>query len=103
MLELRTLPSHQLLNPQRWPLLHAMVFAALRYLSPEDSPPDAHFVDTEVSLSRDAVISLLRIESSLENMQALAIVVFVEVGNVPPGRGSNPDSNLVPSLIVRPQ
>ncbi|KAK5048259.1 hypothetical protein LTR84_005929 [Exophiala bonariae] len=63
-------------------VLHAMVFAALRFVKTEDGQSlDATYVRAETTKSRNIVRLGAMEELSVENLQALAILAFTEIGN----------------------
>ncbi|KEF53796.1 uncharacterized protein A1O9_10197 [Exophiala aquamarina CBS 119918] len=58
-----------------------MVFAALRFVTQDDKPLDAAYVKDETAKSRTVVILNAMERQSVENLQALTILAFTEIGN----------------------
>lgn len=75
-------------NRQRPPLilLHAMVFGALRLLDTKEAALQSRCVQYEVERSRRFVILEATDNLSVENLQALVITAFTDVGQTHPSQ-----------------
>jgi hypothetical protein len=74
--------SDELTSPRNWNLLHAIVYAALRYVDLQGAALGPSYVEAEIRISRDTVVMNSSRELSVESVRALAIVVFVEVSKL---------------------
>jgi hypothetical protein len=62
-------------------VLHAMIVAALRFVKQADKPLPAEFVEEQTTRSRREVILCTRNKTSIENVQALLIIAYVDIAN----------------------
>ncbi|CCF41954.1 hypothetical protein CH063_12076, partial [Colletotrichum higginsianum] len=72
-------------DPEQLPrlvvVLHAMVVAALRYVDSPETRPSAQEVERRALRSRNIVILNAMDQLSVENLQALVILAFNDIGN----------------------
>ncbi|KAF5575091.1 uncharacterized protein FSUBG_13954 [Fusarium subglutinans] len=72
---------HQETEQRMTIVLEAMMIASLRYVEINGNPPDKTFIDKETSRLRNTVIINAMEGLKTENLQALIMVAFTEIGN----------------------